>query len=209
MDERFVLYYNLLKEWNEKFNLTAITEKDKIELLHFKDSILPEDLIKQNATVLDIGSGAGFPAIPLKIVRDDLDITMVDSLNKRVTFLNEVISKLNLERAKAVHKRAEDLDKNVKYDVVTARAVAPMRVLCEYCIPFVKKGGIMLAYKSEEVEEELNQAQKAIDVLGGKLLKTETRNLGEIVRKFVIIEKVKESPLSYPRGGNKPRLKPL
>ena len=211
MDERFELYYNLLKEWNEKFNLTAITEKDKIELLHFKDSILPEDLIKQNATVLDIGSGAGFPAIPLKIVRDDLDITMVDSLNKRVTFLNEVISKLNLERAKAVHKRAEDLDKNVKYDVVTARAVAPMRVLCEYCIPFVKKGGYFIPYKSGKADEEIAQARSAVKKLGGEMQDIIVKFLPEtdVERTFVPVKKLAATAKQYPRKAGLPGKEPL
>lgn len=209
MDERFEIYYNLLIEWNQKFNLTAITQKDQVELLHFKDSILPQDLIKQNATVLDIGSGAGFPSVPLKIVREDLDITMVDSLNKRITFLNEVIEKLRLTDIRALHKRAEELDKNIKYDVVTARAVAPLRVLCEYCLPFVKIGGIMLAYKSDEVEQELKEAQNAIEILGGKLESVQKRKLDDIVRSFVIIKKIKPTPSAYPRGGNKPRIKPL
>ena len=209
MDERFEIYYNLLIEWNQKFNLTSITQKDQVELLHFKDSILPQDLIKQNATVLDIGSGAGFPSVPLKIVREDLDITMVDSLNKRIAFLNEVIEKLRLTDIIALHKRAEELDKNIKYDVVTARAVAPLRVLCEYCIPFVKIGGIMLAYKSDEVEQELKEAQNAIEILGGKLESVQKRKLDDIVRSFVIIKKIKPTPSAYPRGGNKPRIKPL
>lgn len=209
MEERFEIYYNLLIEWNQKFNLTSITQKDQVELLHFKDSILPQDLIKQNATVLDIGSGAGFPSVPLKIVREDLDVTMADSLNKRITFLNEVIEKLRLTNIRAVHKRAEELDKNINYDVVTARAVAPLRVLCEYCLPFVKIGGIMLAYKSDEVEQELKEAQNAIEILGGKLESVQKRKLDDIVRSFVIIKKIKPTPSAYPRGGNKPRIKPL
>lgn len=210
MNDKFDLYYNLLIEWNEKFNLTSITEKDKVELLHFKDSILPADLLPLNCTVLDIGSGAGFPAIPLKIVRDDLSITMVDSVNKKVTFLNEVIDRLGLKNIKAVHKRIEELNKEEKFDVVTSRAVAPLNVLCEYCLPFVKKNGFMLAYKSSNILEELDGAKKAIKILGGEeaLIKEIELN-EEIKRTFVIIKKVKDTPLSYPRGGNKPRLKPI
>ena len=210
MEEKFEKYYNLLIEWNQKFNLTSITEKEKVELLHFKDSVLPHDLIKNNSTVIDIGSGAGFPGIPLKIVREDLDITLVDSLLKRVGFLEEVIKTLELDGIRAIHKRAEDLDKKQKFDVATARAVAPLNVLCEYCLPFVKKGGFMLAYKSEDVEQELKGAEKAIKILGGEVEKVEKRSLcDDIIRSFILIKKINDTPANYPRGGNKPRIKPL
>ena len=210
MNEKFEKYYNLLIEWNEKFNLTSITEKDKVELLHFKDSILPADLIPQNAKVLDIGSGAGFPAIPLKIVRDDISITMVDSVNKKVTFLTEVIQSLGLKNITAVHKRIEELSKQEKFDVVTSRAVAPLNVLCEYCLPFVKKNGFMLAYKSSNISEEIDGAKNAIKILGGGEAEIKEIELNEeITRTFVIIKKIKDTPSSYPRGGNKPRLKPI
>ncbi|MBE5730670.1 MAG: 16S rRNA (guanine(527)-N(7))-methyltransferase RsmG [Clostridiales bacterium] len=208
--EKFELYYQLLVEWNNKFNLTSVTERDKVELLHFKDSVLPVELIPSKAIMLDIGSGAGFPAIPLKIVRPDLDITMVDSVNKKVSFLSEVICQLKLDGIRAVHKRIEELDKNQKYDVVTSRAVAGLNILCEYCLPFVKKGGFMLAYKSSEIEDELSQAKTAIELLGGGEVKTVTMELNEeIKRTFVIIKKIKDTPKGYPRGGNKPRLKPI
>ena len=179
-------------------------------LLHFKDSILPQELICRDAKLLDIGSGAGFPAIPLKIVRNDLDVTMVDSVNKKVTFLQEVIQKLGLEGIKAIHKRIEELDKQNKFDVVTSRAVAPLNVLVEYCLPFVKRNGIMIAYKSLDIDEELKQAANAIEILGGSKPEIKQIELNEeIKRNFVIIKKVKETPLGYPRGGNKPRLKPI
>ena len=207
--EKFELYYNLLTEWNEKFNLTAVTEKEKVELLHFRDSVLPQDMIVKNASVLDVGSGAGFPAIPLKIVREDLTVTMVDSVNKKVVFLQEVIKRLGLTGIEALHKRIEELSKEVKYDVVTSRAVAPLNVLCEYCLPFVKIGGVMIAYKSAEVEEELQSAGKVISLLGGEATVEKRALSDEITRSFVIIKKVKESPSGYPRGGNKPRLKPI
>lgn len=208
--QKFDLYYDLLVSWNEKFNLTSVTDREKVELLHFKDSILASDIIPNNSAVLDIGSGAGFPAIPLKIVRNDIDVTMVDSVNKKVTFLNEVISSLKLSGIKAIHKRIEDLNKEEKYDVVTSRAVAPLNVLVEYCLPFVKIGGFMLAYKSTQISEELDNAKKAIDILGGKLEEIKQIELNEeIIRNFVIIKKIKESPKGYPRGGNKPRLKPI
>lgn len=207
--EKFNLYYNLLIEWNEKFNLTSVTEREKVELLHFKDSVLCEDLIDKGEELLDVGSGAGFPGIPLKIVREDIKVTLIDSVNKKVTFLNEVISKLGLSEIKAIHTRIEDY-KEKKFDVVTSRAVAPLNVLVEYCLPFVKKGGKMIAYKSADIESELNEAKKAIEFLGGEKPTIFTRNLNEeIKRSFVIIKKIKESPLGYPRGGNKPRLKPI
>lgn len=209
-EKEFNQYYDLLIEWNNKFNLTAVTERDQVELLHFKDSILPIDLIPEKSSILDVGSGAGFPAIPLKIVREDLSVTMIDSVNKKVTFLNEVIKTLGLKNIEAQHKRIEDIEKSKKYDVVTSRAVAPLNVLCEYCLPFVKKGGFMLAYKAVGVEEELKEAKKAIEILGGGEEKIIIRELStEIKRTFVIIKKIKDTPSSYPRGGNKPRLKPI
>ena len=208
--QKFDLYYKLLVEWNQKFNLTTVTEREKVELLHFKDSVLPSNLIPNKSKLLDIGSGAGFPAIPLKIVRDDLDITMVDSVNKKITFLDEVISSIKLTGIRAIHKRVEDLDKKQKYDVVTSRAVAALNILVEYCLPYVKVGGFMLAYKSMEISQELDNAKKAIDILGGRVEKIEKIELDEeITRSFVVIRKVKESPSGYPRGGNKPRLKPI
>lgn len=208
-NEKFDLYYDLLLEWNEKFNLTAVTEREQVDILHFKDSVLCEDLIKENAEVLDVGSGAGFPGIPLKIIRNDIKVTLIDSVNKKVTFLNEVINKLGLSEIKAIHTRIEDL-KGKKFDVVTSRAVAPLNVLAEYCLPFVKKGGIMIAYKASEIEKELNEAKRAIEILGGEEPKVITRKLNEeINRKFVIIKKINETPNGYPRGGNKPRTKPI
>lgn len=207
--QKFDLYYDLLIEWNKKFNLTAVTERDKVELLHFKDSLLGEDLFEEGAKVLDVGSGAGFPAIPLKIVRNDLAFTLIDSVNKKTEFLKEVISRLELSDIRAIHTRIEDL-KERDFDVVCARAVAPLNVLAEYCLPFVKTGGKMIAYKSRDIDEEIDQARKAIEFLGGSEPITVERELGEeIKRKFVIIKKIKESPQGYPRGGNKPRSKPI
>lgn len=209
-NEKFDLYYKLLIEWNQKFNLTSVTEREKVDLIHFKDSILPADFIPLNAELLDVGSGAGFPAIPLNIVREDLNVTMVDSVNKKVIFLQEVIKELGLSNAQAVHKRIEELIKEKKYDVVTSRAVAPLNVLCEYCLPFVKKDGIMIAYKSVDIKEELDSAKNAIKILGGEIKLIEERQLSEEIKRiFVIIKKVKESPNNYPRSGNKPRLKPI
>ncbi len=209
--EKFERYYALLVEWNERFNLTAITEKNDVFVKHFLDSISAAPLIPQNARVLDIGAGAGFPSLPLKIARDDLSVTCVDSVNKKVTFLGTVIDELGLKNARAIHSRAEDLPKT-GYDVVVSRAVASLNVLCEYCLPFVKIGGALIAYKSEKTDEELAAATNAIKILGGKV--KEIRDVsdfvgGETTRKLIVIEKIAPTPPKYPRGKNLPRLKPL
>lgn len=207
--EKFDLYYDLLIKWNQKFNLTAVTEREQVDILHFKDSVLCADLIKENAEVLDVGSGAGFPGIPLKIMRDDLKVTLIDSVNKKVLFLNEIINKLELKGIEAIHTRIEDL-KDRKFDVVTSRAVALLNVLSEYCLPFVKTGGTMIAYKAFGIDRELVEAEKAIRILGGDKPEIITKELtGDIKRSFVVIKKITESPNGYPRGRNKPRTKPI
>lgn len=206
--KKFDLYFYLLTEWNEKFNLTAIKEREEVEVKHFADSLAALDLIKGN--VLDIGSGAGFPSVPLKIVNPSLKIVMADSSNKRVTFLKEVIEKLELKDAEAIHTRAEDLKKREFYDFAVARAVAPLKTLAEYMLPFVKIGGKIVAYKAENIEEELKEAEKAVDVLGGG--KTEVIKMPldkETIRSLVIVTKIKKTPDIYPRSGNKPRLNPI
>ena len=210
--EKFDEYRSLLKWWNEnRCNLTAITNDAEIEVKHFIDSLYGEKFIKKNATVLDVGSGAGFPGLPLKIVRDDINLTMLDSVNKKVEFLKAVIEKLNLSNVRAIHSRVEDLSKNEKYDVVLSRAVASLRTLLEYTLPFLRVGGIFIAYKSGEVEEELNEAKNALFVLNGKIVKTETFMIenSDIKRTLIIIEKIKETDKKYPRSKNAPRLKPL
>lgn len=209
--EKFERYYALLLEWNERFNLTAITDRRDVFVKHFLDSISAAPLIPQNASVLDIGAGAGFPSLPLKIARDDLSVTCVDSVNKKVAFLGAVIDELGLKNARAIHSRAEDLPKT-GYDAVVSRAVASLNVLCEYCLPFVRIGGALIAYKSEKTDEELAAATNAIKILGGKV--KELRDVsdfvgGETTRKLIVIEKIAPSPPKYPRGKNLPRLKPL
>lgn len=207
--EKFALYENLLTAWNEKFNLTAITDSEEIRVKHFADSLAAVKLLKQNAVVLDIGSGAGFPAVPLKIVRPDISVTMIDSVNKKVGFLNEVILRLGLTDTRALHIRAEDMDKNIKFDAVVSRAVARLNTLSEYALPFVKIGGLFIAYKSEKTDEEIEEAKNAIAVLGGKIKEVKDVSGGEFIRKLVVIEKVADTPPKYPRGKNLPRLKPL
>ena len=209
---KFEDYFNFLVEYNEKVNLTAITEKEDVFVKHFLDSILPVDEIKQNASVVDVGTGAGFPSLPIKIVRPDINLTMVDSLNKRINFLNELTGKLKID-TKNIHARAEDFakDNKEKFDVAVARAVARLNILLEYLLPLVKIGGIVLAYKGSNFEEELIESKNALAVLGGKYEKTLhfelPNNAGE--RNIIIIRKVKSTPNIYPRGQNKPKTNPI
>lgn len=201
--DNFIKYYNLLIEGNKICNLTAITDEDGVVEKHFYDSIFPQKYFSLNAKVLDIGAGAGFPSIPLKLVRDDLSFTLLDSLNKRINFLNNTIQTLNLKNIAAMHGRAEDFaklsDYREKFDITTARAVANLKVLSEYCLPFVKVGGQFIAYKSGNCEEEINEAKQIICELGGKISKVIDYNIVENSRKLVIIEKIKETPKKYPR----------
>ena len=211
--EQFEKYFSMLIETNKVMNLTAITEEDDVAVKHFLDSALPEKFFPQNAAVIDIGSGAGFPALPLKIVRPDLKITMVDSLNKRIGFLNDVIEKLNIEGANAVHSRAEDFAKNnrEKFDAAVARAVAPLNTLVEYLLPFVKVGGVCIIYKSSKLAEELKNSQKAIEILGSKVEMIEKYYIEEkeLEREILILKKIKNTPPKYPRDKNKPKLNPI
>lgn len=212
---QFHEYMNLLLEWNEKINLTAITDPNEVILKHFIDSLTINKYIKENSTLADVGTGAGFPGIPLKILRPDLKITLVDSLNKRINFLNEVINKLNLVNIETVHSRIEDFGKDKKYreifDFVTARAVANLAVLSEYLLPIAKVGGQCVCMKGSSVEEELSNGKNAIKVLGGKI-----KNIDEFVlpdsdmsRNVIIIDKIKNTPNKYPRKAGIPVKEPL
>lgn len=209
--EKFELFKSLLLEYNEKINLTAITDEAEIVTKHFIDSLEGNGYTAEKN--LDIGSGAGFPSIPLAIVNKNKKFVLVDSLKKRVDFLTAVKEKCKLENIEIYHKRAEEIDKTQKYECVTARAVAPLNILCEYCLPYVKKGGIMLAYKGKKADAEIEEAKKAMEILGGRVEKKHDYTLetadGESERSLIIIRKVKETPEKYPRGGNKPRLKPI
>ena len=168
--EQFYLYMNLLLEWNEKINLTAITDPKEIILKHFIDSITIATYLKNAQSILDIGTGAGFPGIPLAILENSKDFILMDSLNKRIIFLQEVIQKLTLTRVQAIHGRAEELGKEKEhrehYDLVTSRAVAKLNILLEYMLPFIKMGGRCICMKSQEIEEELEEAKQAIELLG-------------------------------------------
>lgn len=212
--DKFFVYKELLKEWNEKINLTAIIEDNDIILKHFIDSLTIEEYIPENASVIDVGTGAGFPGIPLKIVRNDINLTLLDSLNKRLIFLDTVSQKLNLENTKIVHGRAEDTGKDVehreKYDVATARAVANLSVLAEYCLPFVKVGGLFICMKGNNVEE-VEEAKKALEKLGGKIEKIEKMYLpnSDIERNIIIIKKIKNTPKEFPRKAGVPSKNPI
>lgn len=206
-------FYQMVVETNKKFNLTAITEKNEFAVKHILDSVLPNMYLPYGAKVLDVGAGAGFPSIPLKILRADLDMTLLDSLNKRVVFLNEVIDALKLKNVIAVHSRAEDyaLKNREKFDVVVSRAVANLTTLSEYCLPFVKVGGSFVALKGSGLDQELSDAKYALELLGGAVKNTQKVYVEEIdaTRENLIVKKVKISPIKYPRGKNLPRLKPL
>ena len=213
--EQFLKYYEILVETNKVMNLTAITEFDEVIEKHFLDSLSLVRVfdLNRNVKILDLGTGAGFPGIPLKITFPEIDIVLADSLNKRVKFLNEVVETLQLKQVETVHGRAEELAKNKKYreqfDLCTSRAVANLSSLSEYCIPFVKEGGRFISYKSGEIEEEVDQAKRAIHVLGGKLDQVYKFDLHEQKRSFVIIEKVKKTPAVYPRKAGTPTKTPL
>lgn len=179
--EQFYKYMDLLLEWNQKINLTAITEPEEIIQKHFVDSITIEKYLNKNAEIIDVGTGAGFPGIPLKIIRPDLKITLLDSLNKRVNFLNNVIENLELSSIYSIHARVEEFGKvsqyREKFDVATSRAVANLATLSEYLIPLVKQGGYAISMKGSEVNEEIEQSKKAINILGGKIEKVDTFKL--------------------------------
>ena len=201
---KFYRYMELLLEWNEKINLTAITNPEDIILKHFIDSLTIEEYINKGESLVDVGTGAGFPGIPIKIYRDDINVTLVDSLNKRINFLNIVIEELKLEKIKAIHSRAEEFGKNVKYrekfDVSIARAVAALPVLAEYCLPYVKVGGMFIAMKGPG--EDISQGESAVKTLGGEIADIKKYELpsGD-KRVMVIVKKISSTPTKYPRNG--------
>ena len=208
-------YMNLLIEWNEKINLTAITNPDEIIIKHFIDSVTINEFIEKNSKIIDIGTGAGFPGIPLKIVREDISITLMDSLNKRIVFLEEIIKKLDLKKVETVHARAEELGNNKlyrqKFDYATSRAVAPLNYLLEYMMPFVKVGGCCICMKGSNIEEELKEAESAIIKLGGKIENIWNFKLPEtdIERNIIIIRKIKDTPKQFPRKPGIPKKQPI
>lgn len=208
-------YMNLLLEWNEKINLTAITDEKEIILKHFIDSFTINKFINSGDKMLDIGTGAGFPGLPIKIIRPEVDVFLMDSLNKRINFLNEVIESLQLKNIEAFHSRAEEMAKNnkfrEKFDVVTSRAVAKLNILLEYMLPYTKINGKCLCMKGPNIEEEIKEAEKALKILGGEIEKIEKIILPDsnIERKIIIIRKKSATPLKYPRKAGMPTKEPL
>lgn len=208
-------YMQLLIEWNKKMNLTAIVEPDEIIVKHFIDSLTINKYILQDTKLIDIGTGAGFPGVPLKVMNKGVSISLLDSLKKRVLFLEEVIEKLKLEDIKAIHNRAEDLGKDreyrQQYDYATSRAVAPLNYLLEYMLPFVKKGGACICMKGLNIEDEIVQAEDAILELGGKIENIEKIKLPEtnIERNIIIVKKLKDTPNKYPRKAGIPKKQPI
>ncbi|MDY0236021.1 MAG: 16S rRNA (guanine(527)-N(7))-methyltransferase RsmG [Gudongella sp.] len=217
MCDDFEIYKELLKEWNEKINITSITDNYEIDLKHFADSLTPilTDLIKDDSRIIDIGTGGGFPGIPLKIYNQTLKLTLLDSLNKRIVFLNEVITKLDLNIVETLHARAEEYSRKdnyrEKYDICLSRAVASLETLCEYCIPYVKENGYFISMKGPTPEKEIEASINAIKELGGVLERTIRLTLPntDMERTLIIIKKVKKTPDKYPRGGGKPKKMPI
>jgi len=215
--QQLIQYKELLLEWNEKINLTAITEERDVMIKHFLDSLscVKVSLLKNGVKMIDVGTGAGFPGIPLKVYYQDIQLTLLDSLNKRINFLQTVCDSLGLKAVEFLHGRAEDYGnhKNYreKYDFAVARAVAELNILLEYCMPFVKVGGYFIAQKGPNIEEEMNRGQKAIEILGGKLVEKIDIPLpfSEINHNIVIIKKIKQTPTKYPRKAGTPTKSPL
>lgn len=212
--DNFSKFKELLIEWNQKIDITNI-EGDEIDVKHFLDSltIFKTGLIEDYDKVLDVGTGGGFPGIPMKIMNKTLEIDLLDSLKKRLNFLDDVIYQINLKGVNTMHGRAEDYGKDAeyreKYDIVTSRAVANMQTLSEYCLPFVKKDGYFIAMKGPKIEEELEKSKKAIKILGGQVTDVINFNLLENERTLIVIKKIKNTPKKYPRGQGKSRKDPL
>lgn len=213
-EEKFEKFCKILKEYNEKFNLTSITDDEGIYEKHFTDSLKGEEFFPLNAEVIEIGTGGGFPSVPLKIARDDLSFTLLEATEKKCGYLRIVGKELGFENFNVVCGRAEEFGKKEefreKFDVATARAVARLNVLCEYCLPFVKKGGYFVAYKGD-AEEEIKEAEKAVEILGGKIVEIKDFVLSEKSgrRNIIVIKKERETPSEYPRLNGAIKKKPL
>lgn len=214
---QFDRYYELLIEWNRVMNLTGITEYDEVNLKHFTDSLTIVRIkeMKNVSTMIDVGTGAGFPGIPIKIAFPHIKVTLLDSLNKRIKFLNQIVEELELNDVVTLHGRAEDYAKKEEYreqfDLCASRAVANLSTLSEYCLPFIKKGGCFVSYKSAESDEEIKMSEKALDILGGKIEKIDKFTLpgSDMGRALVMIEKVKNTLRKYPRKAGVPSKEPL
>ncbi len=217
VSKKFDTYYKLLAEWNEKINLTAIIDEEEAAYKHFIDSIAALDcgFFAENARVIDVGTGAGFPGLPIKLWRDDIELTLMDSLNKRINFLNEVIFALSVQGVSTIHSRAEELGRNPahreQYDICVSRAVANLASLTELCMPFVKVGGYFISLKGPKAADEAADAKRAIELLGGELLDIVNYSIDEteLEHKLVIIKKVSPVEKRFPRNAPKPIKEPL
>ena len=213
--DKFYKYMNLLLEWNEKMNLTAITDEDGIILKHFVDSLTVLEYLKDAKSIIDVGTGAGFPGIPISIMNSDKNIVLMDSLNKRINFLNDVVEKLNLDNVRTVHSRAEDLGQNnmyrQMYDVVISRAVANLTTLVEYMLPLTKIGGMCICMKGQEIVDEIKNSEYAIELLGGEIETIDEFCLpnSEMKRNIIIIRKIKNTDRKYPRKAGMPSKEPI
>lgn len=215
--DQFIKYKDILLEWNQKMNLTAITEEKEVMIKHFLDSLscIQTKYLKDEGKMIDVGTGAGFPGIPLKIALPNIELTLLDSLKKRIGFLEEVCAELNLNKVEFVHGRAEDFGQNKdyreKYEYVVSRAVAALNTLVEYCLPFVKVGGYFICQKGPQLIEEIPEAKKAIQVLGGEIVDQIPVDLpfSDRTHHILVIKKIKQTPIKYPRKAGKPSKEPI
>lgn len=213
----FRLYKELLKEWNEKINITAIKDDMEIDIKHFLDSltIFKTGYIKDGLKIIDIGTGGGFPGLPIKIANRNTNVVLLDSLNKRIKFLNDVINKIGLQDIIAIHGRAEDYGKDKEYrekfDIAVSRAVAPLNILLEYCLPFVKVGGYFIAMKGPQINNEVEESEKALKIMGGIIEERFDIKLpfSDITHILLVIKKISKTPTKYPRKAGKPKQNPL
>ncbi len=206
-------YMQGVLEWNEKINVTSITDEKMFIVKHFLDSLTVSSIIKEKNSIIDIGTGAGFPGVPLKIMNEDKRITVIDSINKKLNIIRDLTEKLNLTNLEIIHTRAEDLankkEYREQYDIAITRAVSNFSTILEYMLPFVKVGGLAICMKGPNYKEELSEGKKAIEVLGGKLKEIKTIKIDEEERNLIIIEKKEETPKKFPRGQGKPLKEPI
>ncbi len=212
--EQFYNYMNGILKWNKSINVTSITDEKMFIVKHFADSLTINRFVEDKKNLIDIGTGAGFPGIPLKIVNKDLKVTLIDSVNKKLNIIRDITADFNLENLEIIHTRAEDLANDIeyreKYDIATTRAVSNLTTIAEYMLPFVKINGYAICMKGPNIRQELEDSKVAIEVLGGKLEKIESLNVGnELERNIILIKKVKSTPKKFPRGKGKPLKEPI
>lgn len=212
--KQFYIYMKKILEWNEKVNLTAIKDEKEFIVKHFVDSLTVSRYVENAKSLIDIGTGAGFPGVPLKIINKNLKVTLIDSINKKLNVIKDINNEIQLKDLEIIHTRAEDLavkeDYRECYDIATTRAVSNLTTILEYMLPFVKVGGYAICMKGPNYKEELDESKKAIEILGGKFEKIESLNVGnELERNIIVIKKIKQTPRKYPRGQGKPLKEPI